>query len=233
MLLSVDKLFSGYGGLVALRDVSLTVGEGELVCVIGRNGAGKSTLLRAISGVQPVFSGSIKFNGKEMTRAGSPRRVSNGIVQVPEGRQVFSDMSVEDNLRLGAFRHRSGMADRLEQAFALFPLLKERRHSLAGSLSGGQQQMLVLGRALMAQPRLLMLDEPSMGLAPQIVAQIFRTIEHLKRSGTTILLVEQNAAAALSLADRGYVLETGQVVLSGRGKDLLEDARIRGAYLGQ
>ena len=233
MLLTVDKLFSAYDGLVALRGVTLTVAEGELVCVIGRNGAGKSTLLRAISGVQPVLSGSIKLHETEITRASSTRRVANGIVQVPEGRQVFADLSVEDNLRLGAFRHRTGMADRLEEAFALFPQLKERRHSLAGSLSGGQQLMLVLGRALMAQPRLLMLDEPSMGLAPQVVAQIFRTIEHLKRSGTTILLVEQNAAAALMLADRGYVLETGQVVLTGHGKDLLQDARIRSAYLGQ
>jgi len=233
VLLTVHKLFSAYGGLVALRDVNLTVGEGELVCVIGRNGAGKSTLLRAISGVQPVLSGSIKLHETEITRASSTRRVANGIVQVPEGRQVFADLSVDDNLRLGAFRHRRGMADRLEQAFVLFPQLKERRHSLAGSLSGGQQQMLVLGRALMAEPRLLMLDEPSMGLAPQVVAQIFRTIEHLKRSGTTILLVEQNAAAALMLADRGYVLETGQVVLTGHGRDLLQDARIRSAYLGQ
>ncbi|MBS4083782.1 MAG: ABC transporter ATP-binding protein [Rhizobiales bacterium] len=208
------------------------VAEGELVCVVGRNGAGKSTLLRAISGVQPVFGGSIEFDGADVTRLASPKRVKSGIVQVPEGRQVFPEMTVEDNLRLGGYRRRSEISERLEKAFEMFPVLRERRDSAAGSLSGGQQQMLVVGRALMSRPRLLMLDEPSMGLAPQMVAQIFKTIQLLKNSGTTILLVEQNAAGALALADRGYVLETGQIALAGAGRELLKDPRVRRAYLG-
>jgi len=232
MLLSVDQLVSGYGGLIALRAISLHVAHGELVSVIGRNGAGKSTLLRAISGVQSIFSGKITLDGADLSRARPSKRVAAGIAQVPEGRQVFPDMSIEDNLRLGGYRQRSHIAEGLEQSYALFPLLKERRHSLAGALSGGQQQMLVLCRALMARPRLLMLDEPSMGLAPQMVSQIFRTIETLKRNGTTILLIEQNAKAALALADRGYVIETGEIIAEGTGKELLQDDRVRAAYLG-
>lgn len=233
MLLSVNNLVSGYGGLIALRAITLHVAYGELVSVIGRNGAGKSTLLRAISGVQPIFSGKIQLDGADLSRARPSKRVAAGIAQVPEGRQVFPDMSVEDNLRLGGYRQRSHIAEGLEQAYALFPLLKERRYSLAGALSGGQQQMLVLCRALMARPRLLMLDEPSMGLAPQMVSQIFRTIETLKRNGTTILLIEQNAKAALALADRGYVIETGEIIAEGTGKELLQDDRVRAAYLGR
>jgi branched-chain amino acid transport system ATP-binding protein len=232
VLLSINALSCAYDGLMALRGVSISVGEGELVCVVGRNGAGKSTLLRAISGVQPVFAGTISFNGVDVTRSTPPKRVISGIVQVPEGRQVFSDMSVEDNLRLGGYRRRAEIAGRLEQAYEMFPILRERRNFVAGSLSGGQQQMLVVARALMSRPRLLMLDEPSMGLAPQMVAQIFKTIQVLKKAGTTILLVEQNAAGALALADRGYVLETGHIALSGTGKDLLQDSRVRSAYLG-
>lgn len=232
MLLSISSLSCAYDGLVALRGVSMHVAESELVCVVGRNGAGKSTLLRAISGVQPVFGGSIEFDGADVTRLASPKRVKSGIVQVPEGRQVFPEMTVEDNLRLGGYRRRSEISERLEKAFEMFPVLRERRDSAAGSLSGGQQQMLVVGRALMSRPRLLMLDEPSMGLAPQMVAQIFKTIQLLKNSGTTILLVEQNAAGALALADRGYVLETGQIALAGAGRELLKDPRVRRAYLG-
>lgn len=232
MLLSISSLSCAYDGLVALRGVSMHVAEGELVCVVGRNGAGKSTLLRAISGVQPVFGGTIEFDGADVTRLASPKRVKSGIVQVPEGRQVFPEMTVEDNLRLGGYRRRSEISERLEKAFEMFPVLRERRDSAAGSLSGGQQQMLVVGRALMSRPRLLMLDEPSMGLAPQMVAQIFKTIQLLKNSGTTILLVEQNAAGALALADRGYVLETGQIALAGAGRELLKDPRVRRAYLG-
>ena len=232
MLLSISSLRCAYDGLVALRGVSMHVAEGELVCVVGRNGAGKSTLLRAISGVQPVFGGSIEFDGADVTRLASPKRVKSGIVQVPEGRQVFPEMTVEDNLRLGGYRRRSEISERLEKAFEMFPVLRERRDSAAGSLSGGQQQMLVVGRALMSRPRLLMLDEPSMGLAPQMVAQIDKTIQLLKNSGTTILLVEQNAAGALALADRGEVLETGQIALAGAGRELLKDPRVRRAYLG-
>jgi branched-chain amino acid transport system ATP-binding protein len=232
MLLKVDDLVAGYGQLIALHSVSLQVAERELVSVIGRNGAGKTTLLRAISGVQPIVSGRITMDGVDLTRARPPRRVSAGIAQVPEGRQVFADMSVEDNLRIGGYRKAGHIAEGLEQAFTLFPLLKERRHSLAGSLSGGQQQMLALSRALMARPRLLMLDEPSMGLAPQMVAQIFRTIQQLKKNGTTILLIEQNAKAALTLSDRSYVLEAGKVAFEGRSVDLLNDPRVVSAYLG-
>ncbi|MGD9656749.1 MAG: ABC transporter ATP-binding protein [Methylocystis sp.] len=233
MLLSVDNLFSGYGNLVALRDVNINVAEGELVSVIGRNGAGKSTLLRAISGIQPVFSGRIRLGDLNVSRLPPSQRVAAGIAQVPEGRQVFADMSIEDNLRLGGYRQQLYIASGLDRAYTLFPLLKERRHTLAGALSGGQQQMLVLCRALMARPKLLMLDEPSMGLAPQMVAQIFRTIESLKKDGTTILLIEQNAKAALTLSDRGYVLESGEIIISGTGRELLEDERIKAVYLGR
>lgn len=233
MLLSVENLFSGYGNLVALRDVNINVAEGELVSVIGRNGAGKSTLLRAISGIQSVFSGRITLGNLEVSRLPPSRRVAAGIAQVPEGRQVFPDMSIEDNLRLGGYRQQSFIPAGLDRAYALFPLLKERRHTLAGALSGGQQQMLVLCRALMARPKLLMLDEPSMGLAPQMVAQIFHTIESLKKDGTTILLIEQNAKAALTLSDRGYVLESGEIILTGTGRELLEDERVQAVYLGR
>jgi branched-chain amino acid transport system ATP-binding protein len=232
MLLKVDNLVASYGQLIALHSVSLQVSERELVSVIGRNGAGKTTLLRAISGVQHVVTGRITLDGVDLSKARPSRRVSAGIAQVPEGRQVFADMSIEDNLRIGGYRQAKHIAEGLEQAYALFPLLKERRHSLAGALSGGQQQMLVLGRALMARPRLLMLDEPSMGLAPQMVAQIFRTIRQLKRNGTTILLIEQNAKAALTLSDRSYVLEAGKVALEGKSSELLDDPRIVSAYLG-
>jgi branched-chain amino acid transport system ATP-binding protein len=232
MLLRVDNLVAGYGQLIALHGVSLQVAERELVSVIGRNGAGKTTLLRAISGVQPVVSGRIMLDGVDFSKARPPRRVAAGIAQVPEGRQVFADMSIEDNLRIGGYRQIKHIAEGLEQAYALFPLLKERRHALAGALSGGQQQMLVLARALMARPRLLMLDEPSMGLAPQIVAQIFRTIQQLKNNGTTILLIEQNAKAALALSDRCYVLETGKVTLEGKSEQLVNHPRVVSAYLG-
>jgi branched-chain amino acid transport system ATP-binding protein len=233
MLLSVDSLTAGYGGLVALRAVSLQVAERELVAVIGRNGAGKSTLLRAISGVQPVMSGRIMWSGDDITRTRPSRRVAAGIAQVPEGRQVFADLSIEDNLRLGGYRRRVDIPGGLERVYALFPLLRERRQALAGALSGGQQQMLAVGRAMMARPRLLMLDEPSMGLAPQMVAQIFRTVRELKKDGTTILLIEQNARAALKLADRAYVLDSGQIIAEGTGDALLGDERVRTAYIGR
>jgi branched-chain amino acid transport system ATP-binding protein len=231
-MLEVTALASSYGRIQALDGIDLTVAEGELVALVGANGAGKSTLLRAISGVQP-FSGTIVFNGQDISAASPERRVGLGIVQVPEGRQVFGPLCVDDNLRLGAYtRTRAESAAELERVYAMFPALKERRRQAAGLLSGGQQQMLAMGRGLMGKPRLLLLDEPSMGLAPRLVEEIFATVRALKRSGTTILLVDQNARAALAVADRGYVLETGRVTLAGTGAELLVNGRVREAYLG-
>jgi branched-chain amino acid transport system ATP-binding protein len=207
--------------------------EGEIVALVGANGAGKTTLLRAISGVQPVSGGAVRFKGADITRARPKARVAAGIAQSPEGRQIFGDLSVADDLRLGAYLRRDGgIADDTERMFALFPALKELRTRPGGALSGGQQQMLAIARALMARPALLLLDEPSMGLAPVLVDQILAAIVGLKQSGTTVFLVEQNAFAALSIADRGYVLETGSVVLSGTGRDLLANPQVQSAYLG-
>lgn len=232
-MLDVATLSCRYGRIPALTDVSLHVGRGELVALVGANGAGKSTLLRALSGVQPVARGSVHFEGVDVTRAPSRRRVQMGIVQVPEGRQVFGPMSVEDNLRLGAFvRPAREVASGLARIFTLFPILGTKRREAAGTLSGGQQQMLAIGRALMTQPKLLLLDEPSMGLAPRIVAEIFAIIRSLKDSATTILLVDQNARAALAIADRAYVLEVGRVALEGRGSELLLNPRVQQSYLG-
>ncbi|MBB6309105.1 ABC transporter ATP-binding protein [Xanthobacter tagetidis] len=232
-MLRIENLTGGYGRIIAVRDVSLTVGAGELVAVIGRNGAGKSTLLKTISGVQPSYGGSVRLGGQELTRLDPAARVRAGLAHVPEGRQLFGALSVEDNLRLGAHHRSVAEADAdIEQQFDMFPVLRERRRSQAGALSGGQQQMLALGRALMAAPRVLMLDEPSMGLAPQLVAQILRIIRTLKERGTTILLVEQNARAALAIADRAYVLETGRVALEGPASDVLQNPRIKDLYLG-
>jgi branched-chain amino acid transport system ATP-binding protein len=229
-MLEVDRLDSRYGRIPALSGVSLAVGAGELVALVGANGAGKTTLLRAISGVQPAFGGSIRFDGEDLASMHAQKRVKLGIVQVPEGRQVFAPMSVEDNLQLGAFAR--GARDGLARIFSIFPVLAEKRRALAGNLSGGQQQMLAIGRALMAEPRLLLLDEPSMGLAPRLVAEIFARIASLKSLGTTILLVDQNARAALGIADRGYVMETGRIVLSGSAQELLHDPQVQHAYLG-
>lgn len=232
-MLAIDGLDSHYGRIQALSGISLSVGQGELLALVGANGAGKTTLLRTISGVQPASGGTVRFAGEDITRMPAARRVRAGIAQVPEGRQVWGPLSVEDNLRLGGFtRSRAEIAEGIERAFALFPILKTRRHQPAGTFSGGQQQMLAMARALMARPRLLLLDEPSMGLAPLVVAEIFRVIADLKREGMTIFLVEQNAAQALSIADRGYVLETGRVVLSDTGAALLANERVRAAYLG-
>jgi branched-chain amino acid transport system ATP-binding protein len=232
-MLEVETLSSRYGRITALSDVSLRVDDGELIALVGANGAGKSTLLRALSGVQPVASGSVRFEGADITRMSSRNRVRMGIVQVPEGRQVFGPLSVEDNLRLGAFvRPASELADGLERVYELFPILARKRNEAAGTLSGGQQQMLAIGRALMTRPRLLLLDEPSMGLAPRLVAEIFATIRSLKAAATTILLVDQNARAALSIADRAYVLEVGRIALTGRGDELLVDPAVQQAYLG-
>jgi branched-chain amino acid transport system ATP-binding protein len=232
-MLQVERLSSRYGRIQALREASLEVGQGEIVALVGGNGAGKTTLLKAISGVQPASGGAIRFKGADITRARPHARVAAGIAQSPEGRQIFGDLSVEDNLRLGAYLRRdAGIADDMERMFAQFPALKELRSRPGGALSGGQQQMLAIARALMARPVLLLLDEPSMGLAPVLVDQILAAITALKAAGTTIFLVEQNAFAALSIADRGYVLETGSVVLSGTGRDLLANPEVQSAYLG-
>ncbi|HEX6361914.1 MAG TPA: ABC transporter ATP-binding protein [Albitalea sp.] len=229
-MLEVAALASRYGRIPALAGVDLRVAPGELVALVGANGAGKTTLLRAISGVQPACGGQIRFDGQDVARLTPRQRVQLGIVQVPEGRQVFGPMSVEDNLRLGAFAR--GAAGGLEHVLAMFPALQRKRREAAGTLSGGQQQMLAIGRALMAGPRLLLLDEPSMGLAPRLVAEIFAQIAQLRSRGTTILLVDQNARAALGIADRGYVMETGRIVLSGPAADLLRDPQVQQAYMG-
>lgn len=231
-MLEVAGLESRYGRIPALAGIDLRVGAGELVALVGANGAGKSTLLRALSGVQPS-SGTIFFEDQNLRKATPDRRVALGLVHVPEGRQVFGPLTVEDNLRLGAYRRgRAERARSLERVYALFPVLAERRRHAAGMLSGGQQQMLAIGRGLMAQPRLMLLDEPSMGLAPRLVAEIFRCVRMLRDAATSVLLVEQNARAALAIADRAYVLETGRIVMSGTGAELAADAGVRSAYLG-
>jgi branched-chain amino acid transport system ATP-binding protein len=231
--LRVDALESAYGDVRALRGVTLEVRAGELVALVGSNGAGKSTLLRTVSGVQPALAGRVVHEGMDITRAPPHERVARGIVHVPEGRQVFGILTVEDNLRLGAHT-RSGayMKEGLDRVLQLFPALAARRAQRAGTLSGGEQQMLALGRALMAGPSLLLLDEPSMGLAPRLVAAVFDVFESLRRDGVTMLLVEQNARAALAIADRGYVLESGRVTLEGPGRELLGAEAVRTAYLG-
>ena len=233
MLLEIKDLSSSYGRIQALRDISITVEQGEIVALVGANGAGKSTLLKIISGVQPLTNGSIHFDGVDITHAPSHQRVRMGIAQVPEGRQVFSAMSVEDNLLLGGYtRKRLDIKSGLERCYAMFPRLAERSRQSAGTLSGGEQQMLAICRALMAAPRLLLLDEPSMGLAPLIAEQILRTTSTLRDANVTVFLVEQNAYAALSLSDRGYVMESGDVVMSDTGQNLLRNEQIKSAYLG-
>mgnify|MGYP005839796123 CR=1 FL=1 len=232
-LLEVRGLRCGYGRIEAVKGVDLEVREGEIAALVGANGAGKTTLLRAISGMLPVRAGSLRFAGEPIEALRPHERVARGIVQVPEGRQLFAPLSVEDNLRLGAFRRaRARTRANLERVFALFPQLAERRDTPAGALSGGQQQMCAIGRALMAEPRLLLLDEPSMGLAPTLVEQILEAVAKLRREGVTVLLVEQNAVAALSLADRGWVLETGRIAHAGTGRALLDDPAVKAAYLG-
>ncbi len=233
MLLRISGLTSHYGRIQALKEINIDVEAGELVALVGANGAGKTTLMRTISGVQPASGGTIHFDGLDITRLAPDRRVRLGISQAPEGRQVFGPRAVEDNLRLGAYtRSRAETAESLEKVYAMFPILKERHHQPAGTLSGGQQQMLVISRALMAQPRLLLLDEPSMGLSPILVDETFDAIRKLSQTGTTIFLVEQNAYKALSIADRGYVLETGRTVLTDSGQALLVNERVKQAYLG-
>jgi branched-chain amino acid transport system ATP-binding protein len=232
-LLSVENLRSAYGRIEVLHGVSIEVRGGEIVTLVGANGAGKSTLLRVISGVQPMVAGSIRLDGKSLKNVPSHLRVALGIAQVPEGRQLFAPLSVEDNLKLGAWsRATAEMRSGIERTYTLFPMLAEMRNTLAGALSGGQQQMLAIGRALMARPRLLLLDEPSLGLAPRLVDQILATIRQFKRDGLTMLLVEQNAHAALAIADRAYVLENGVIAMSGTAAEIRGDNRIREAYLG-
>ena len=232
-LLEVAGLASHYGRVQALKGVDVAVRPGEIVCLVGGNGAGKTTLLRAVSGVQSVGAGTIRFRGEDITRLAPHRRVALGLAQVPEGRQIFAPLSIEDNLRLGAYLRRGAdVAADLDDVYGLFPVLKERRRNPAGGLSGGQQQMLAIGRALMSRPKLILLDEPSMGLAPILVDQIFAIVASLKARGVTVFLVEQNAAAALAIADRGYVIETGRIAHEGAAAELLADDRVRAAYLG-
>ncbi|MES9884101.1 MAG: ABC transporter ATP-binding protein [Sedimenticola sp.] len=234
-LLQVEKLSSHYGPIQALHEISLKVNEGELVAIVGANGAGKTTLLHTLSSVQKASGGTIHFAGRDITRLPPHKVVASGICHVPEGRQVFPPLSVEDNLRLGGYsqrKERGWIEAELEKIYNLFPLLKEKCSQAAGTLSGGQQQMLAMGRALLGRPRLLLLDEPSMGLAPLLVEEIFRVVRELNDKGVTILLVEQNARAALGIANRGYVLETGHVVLDATADELLEDEAVQRAYLG-
>jgi branched-chain amino acid transport system ATP-binding protein len=232
-VLVIENLHSRYGRVEALHGVSLAVAEGEIVTLVGSNGAGKTTLLRTISGVQPQVGGSIRFIGEPVDQLKPHRRVMRGIAHVPEGRQVFGPLTVDDNLRLGAITRRDANVNTdLDDVYSMFPALAKKRHVQAGALSGGQQQMLAIGRGLMARPKLVLLDEPSMGLAPLLVQQIFAIIADFRRRGLTVLLVEQNAYAALAIADRGYVIETGRITMSGSGRELLEDERVRVAYLG-
>ncbi|MFN3658013.1 MAG: ABC transporter ATP-binding protein [Pseudolabrys sp.] len=232
-MLTVDGVTSRYGRIEVLHGVSLKVASGEIVTLVGSNGAGKTTLMRVISGLMPAVKGRIEFDGADLNRMAAHARVARGIAQVPEGRQVFQPLSVEDNLRLGAYRRRASDVPRdMERVYTLFPVLADRRSIAAGALSGGQQQMLAIGRALMSGPRLLLLDEPSMGLAPVLVDQILDTVVTLRKDGMTILLVEQNVNAALAIADRAYVIETGRIVLEGTSAALAGDPRVREAYLG-
>jgi len=232
-LLKVDNINVYYGSIHAIRDISFHVDEGEIVTLIGANGAGKSTTLNCIAGLLKSDTGSIMFDGQDLSRIPGFKIVNKGLSLVPEGRRIFLQMTVEENLQMGAYSKPESEAEGLERAYSLFPRLKERRTQVAGTLSGGEQQMLAMGRALMSKPRLMMLDEPSMGLSPILVEQIFDIIKNLNDEGTTILLVEQNAAAALDVADRAYVMETSRIVMEGKASELKESDKIQKAYLGQ
>jgi branched-chain amino acid transport system ATP-binding protein len=234
-MLKLESVCVSYGAIQAVRDVSIEVPKGEVVTIIGANGAGKSTLLKSIVGLEPVAGGRVVFNGQDITATPAHRRTGMGVALSPEGRGVFADQSVRDNLLLGAYSKRketSRTEQKIEEFFALFPRLKERQEQFAGTLSGGEQQMLAIARALMSAPKLLLLDEPSLGLAPLIIRDIFNTIRTLRETGLTILLVEQMANQALGVADRAYVLETGRITVQGKGCDLLNDPKVRAAYLG-
>ncbi len=234
-MLTLDKLYVNYGAINALKSISCRVDQGEIVALIGANGAGKTTILNAISGIVPTLSGTVTFLGETITTIPPHEIVKRGISQVPEGRRVFANMSVLENLEMGAYirNDKSAILEEIDQVFVRFPRLLERKKQLAKTLSGGEQQMLAMGRALMSRPKLLLLDEPSMGLAPMLVAQIFAIIQEINASGTTIMLVEQNANMALSIAHRAYVLETGEVVLQGDAKELAANPEVRKAYLGE
>jgi branched-chain amino acid transport system ATP-binding protein len=235
MLLEVNDLHVFYGRIEAIKGISFTVGEGEIVTLIGANGAGKTTTMRTISGVRPVAQGSVMFEGRDITKMAPHERVKLGICQAPEGRGIFPGMTVRENLDMGTYVRGGNAAEKaadLEHVFHLFPRLQERITQLGGTLSGGEQQMLAIGRALMSRPRLLLLDEPSMGLAPMLIAQIFEIIKQINSEGISVLLVEQNATQALRTARRGYVLETGHVLKEGSGQSLLDDPAVRAAYLG-
>ncbi|MDU4143375.1 MULTISPECIES: ABC transporter ATP-binding protein [Clostridium] len=233
-MLKIDTINLYYGGIHALKDLSLDVKKGEIVTLIGANGAGKTSTLRAISGLEPIKSGTISYKASPINKVPAHKIVSLGLSHVPEGRKIFANLTVLENLELGAYLRKDKEIQKdMEMVFSKFPRLKEREKQQAGTLSGGEQQMLAIGRALMNRPEMLILDEPSMGLAPLVVKDIFNTIVEINKSGTTILLVEQNANMALSIADRAYVLETGKIVLSGDAKELLEDDSIKSAYLGE
>ncbi len=233
-LLELSDVSVHYGRIQAVTGLSITVNEGEIVTLIGANGAGKSTTMRAISGIRPISTGKITFAGEDISKLRGDLRVVRGISQAPEGRGIFPGMTVMENLDMGAYarKDRKDLSGDLERVFELFPRLAERKTQMGGTMSGGEQQMLAIGRALMAKPKLLLLDEPSMGLAPQFIQQIFRIITEINKQGTTVLLVEQNAQQALSRAHRAYVLETGRITKSGTGKELLADNSIKEAYLG-
>lgn len=232
-MLKIDKLCVNYGGIKAVRDVSFEVPEGKIVTLIGANGAGKSTILRTITGLVHPASGSITYNGEELTKLPTYGIVNKGITLVPEGRHVFPDMTVLENLKIGAYLRKDNLNDDIEWVYTLFPRLKERNWQQAGTLSGGEQQMLAVGRALMSRPKLIMMDEPSLGLAPLIVKEIFNIIKEISKNGVTILLIEQNANMALHTADIAYVLETGTIALHGTGKELLANEKVKELYLGK
>jgi len=233
-MLELRDIHTYYGNIHALKGVSLHVEKGEIVCLIGANGAGKTTTLMSISGVTPPREGAVTFQGEDVTRCSTEKIVSRGITQVPEGRMIFPRLTVRENLLMGAYlrKDKNGIKAGEERAYELFPVLRERRTQMGGTLSGGEQQMLAIGRALMAQPALLLLDEPSLGLAPMVVENIFEIIQQINAEGTTVMLVEQNAQMALQISHRGYVLETGAVTLEGPAGDLLADPKVRSAYLG-
>jgi len=233
-MLDIKNLSVSYGAIDAVKDISLHVDDGEIVSLIGANGAGKTTTLHTITGLVPAKSGSIMFNGQDLLKTRANRIVTLGMAHVPEGRHVFTRMSVQENLEMGAYslKDTSHVAEDLDKVYTYFPRLKERRRQLAGTLSGGEQQMVAMGRAMMSRPNTILMDEPSMGLSPKLVKEIFRIIEKLHDEGITVLLVEQNAKMALSIADRAYVLETGRITMEGKASDLLHDEKVRKAYLG-
>ena len=232
-MLEVKDLKVSYGAVQALDGISLTVKDGEIVSLIGANGAGKTTALRTISGLETASAGSITFDGHDLCRTAPSRIIGLKLAHVPEGRHIFPEMTVEENLEMGAYADPDGMESVMQEVYVRFPRLKERRRQLAGTLSGGEQQMLAVGRALMSRPKMILMDEPSMGLSPLLVQEIFAIIQEINRQGITILLVEQNAQMALSISSRAYVLETGHITLSGDARALLDDARVKKAYLGQ